>query len=63
MLILHGEEDKRTPIHQAERLATALQERGASVKTHYFPKGRPRALVRRAYTEVVEFLRENLISS
>ncbi len=62
VLILHGEEDKRTPIHQAERLATALQERGASVKTHYFPNG-DHALGPRAYTEVVDFLRENLISS
>ena len=30
VLILHGEEDRRTPVHQAEQLATALQERGAS---------------------------------
>jgi alpha-beta hydrolase superfamily lysophospholipase len=61
VLILHGEEDKRTPVRQAERLATALQERGASVKTHYFPDGDHR-LGPGAYTAVVEFLRENLLS-
>jgi dipeptidyl aminopeptidase/acylaminoacyl peptidase len=61
VLILHGEEDKRSPVRQAERLATALQERGASVKTHYFPEADHR-LGSGAYTAVVEFLRENLLS-
>ena len=61
VLILHGEEDKRTPIRQAEQLASALQERGASVRTRYFPEG-DHKLGPRAYAEVVEFLRENLIS-
>jgi pimeloyl-ACP methyl ester carboxylesterase len=60
VLILHGEEDKRTPVRQAEQLAAALQERGASVKTRYFPDENHR-LGPRAYTEVVEFLRENLV--
>jgi dipeptidyl aminopeptidase/acylaminoacyl peptidase len=61
VLILHGEEDKRTPVLQAEQLAAALQERGASVKTRYFPDENHR-LGPRAYTEVVEFLRENLVA-
>ncbi|HKD65211.1 MAG TPA: prolyl oligopeptidase family serine peptidase [Candidatus Binataceae bacterium] len=61
VLILHGEEDKRTPVHQAEQLAAALQERGASVKTRYFPDENHK-LGPRAYTEVVEFLRENLVA-
>jgi alpha-beta hydrolase superfamily lysophospholipase len=60
VLILHGEEDKRTPLNQAEQLATALQERGASVKTRYFPDANHK-LGPRAYAEVVEFLRENLV--
>ncbi|HEY2105594.1 MAG TPA: prolyl oligopeptidase family serine peptidase [Candidatus Binataceae bacterium] len=60
VLILHGEEDKRTPLHQAEQLAAALQERGASVKTRYFPDENHR-LGPRAYGEVVEFLRANLV--
>jgi pimeloyl-ACP methyl ester carboxylesterase len=61
VLILHGEEDKRNPLRQAEQLAAALQERGASVKTRYFPDGNHR-LGPRAYDEVVEFLRANLVS-
>ncbi len=59
VLILHGEEDKHTPVHQAEQLATALQERGASVTTRYFPEG-DQKLGRPAYAAVVEFLRANL---
>ncbi len=61
VLILHGEEDKRTPVGQAEQLATALQERGASVTTRYFPEGNK--LGPPAYAAVVEFLRENLAPS
>jgi dipeptidyl aminopeptidase/acylaminoacyl peptidase len=60
VLILHGEGDKRTPLQQAEQLAAALQERGASVKTKYFPDENHK-LGPRAYAEVVEFLRENLL--
>ena len=37
VLILHGEEDRRTPVHQAEQLATALQERGASSRPDTSP--------------------------
>jgi pimeloyl-ACP methyl ester carboxylesterase len=59
VLILHGEVDKRTPVHQAEQLATALQERGASVTTRYFPEGNHK-LGSPAYAAVVEFLRANL---
>jgi pimeloyl-ACP methyl ester carboxylesterase len=60
VLILHGEMDRRTPVHQAEQLAAALQERGAFVKTRYFPQEN-HSLGPRAYTEVVDFLRENLV--
>jgi alpha-beta hydrolase superfamily lysophospholipase len=60
VLILHGEKDRRTPLRQAEQLAAALQERGASVQTRYFPDANHK-LGQRAYTEVVEFLRENLV--
>jgi uncharacterized protein len=60
VLILHGEADKRTPVHQAQQLAAALQERGASVKTRYFPEENHR-LGPGAYTEVVDFLRQNLM--
>src|SRR5579885_2717997 len=62
VLILHGQDDKRTPLRQAEQLAAALQERGAWVKTRYFPDENHR-LGPRAYVEVVEFLRENLLES
>jgi pimeloyl-ACP methyl ester carboxylesterase len=62
VLILHGEADRRTPLRQAEQLAAALQERGASVKTRYFPDANHR-LGPRVYTEVVEFLRANLLPS
>ncbi|SRR5579883_1150037 len=61
VLILHGEEDRSAPVNQAEQLAAALQERGASVKTRYFPDANHR-LGPRAYTEVVDFLRENLLA-
>jgi pimeloyl-ACP methyl ester carboxylesterase len=62
VLILHGEEDKRTPLRQAEQLAAALQQRGASVKTRYFADANHK-LGPRVYTEIVEFLRANLLPS
>ena len=60
VLILHGEEDRRTPVKQAERLAVALRERGASVQTQYFPSGN-HALGARADSAVAAFLRANLL--
>jgi dipeptidyl aminopeptidase/acylaminoacyl peptidase len=60
VLILHGEQDRRSPVRQAEQLAAALQERGASVETRYFPDANHK-LGPRAYVDVVEFLRENLV--
>ncbi len=62
VLILHGEDDRRTPLRQAEQLAAALQERGASVTTRYFPDANHR-LGLLVYTEVIEFLRANLLPS
>lgn len=59
VLILHGQEDKHTPVRQAEQLAAALQERGASVTTRYFPEGSHK-LGTAVNAAVVEFLRNNL---
>lgn len=62
VLILHGGRDKRTPISEARKLERALRERGARVKTCYFPKA-PHRLGERVQQPVEEFLRENLIAS
>lgn len=62
VLILHGQNDKRIPVHQAKLLEQALRERGARVETIYFPKGRD-SLGRRVDQPVEAFLRENLLAA
>ncbi len=61
ILILHGEQDRKMPIAQAEQLALALSERGANVETYYFPKG-SHNLGTRVDVPVGGFLRENLLA-
>jgi pimeloyl-ACP methyl ester carboxylesterase len=39
VLILHGEQDRKNPLTQAQQLARALQQRGAHVETRFFPDG------------------------
>jgi dipeptidyl aminopeptidase/acylaminoacyl peptidase len=60
VLILHGRQDMRVPLNQAERLATALRGRGATVETHYY-EGAGDRLGSRVDTAVAEFLRQNLL--
>lgn len=62
VLILHGQNDKRIPVHQAKLLEQALRERGARVETIYFPKGRD-SLGHRVEQPLEAFLRENLIAA
>ncbi len=61
ILILHGEQDRRMPVAQAEQLARALSARGAHVETYYFPKG-THNLGTRVDVPIGGFLRENLIA-
>ncbi len=62
VLILHGEEDKRNPLRQAEQLAWLLAAGtwGLGQNPAIFPTGTIGSGPR-AYDEVVEFLRANLV--
>jgi predicted esterase len=59
VLILHGEEDRKTPLNQAKQLARALREHGAHVKTHFFVGGSHR-LGKAVNQPLRDFLRANL---
>jgi pimeloyl-ACP methyl ester carboxylesterase len=59
VLILHGEQDRRTPVNQAKQLARALREHGAHVKTHFFADGSNR-LGKAVDEPLRDFLRANL---
>jgi len=61
VLILHGERDRKMPVKQAERLAQALEERGAHVETHYFPEG-SHDLGATVDEPLRTFLRDNLLA-
>lgn len=61
VLILHGEQDRRMPVKQAEGLAKALQARGANVETYYFRKG-SHELGTQVDQPLDDFLRDNLIA-
>jgi predicted esterase len=39
VLILHGEQDSKTPVVQAKQLAEVLNQRGAHVEAHFFADG------------------------
>ena len=59
VLILHGEQDRKNPVKQAEQLARALREHGAHVETHFFADGAHR-LGKVVDQPLRDFLRENL---
>jgi predicted esterase len=59
VLILHGEQDRKTPVNQAEQLARALREHGAHVETHFFADGAHR-LGKVVDQPLRDFLRANL---
>jgi pimeloyl-ACP methyl ester carboxylesterase len=59
VLILHGEQDHKTPVNQAEQLARALREHGAHVETHFFADGAHR-LGKVVDQPLRDFLRSNL---
>ncbi|MGD0073272.1 MAG: prolyl oligopeptidase family serine peptidase [Candidatus Binataceae bacterium] len=62
VLILHGQNDKRIPVRQAEALEQALRERGARVETIVFPNGRD-SLGHQVEQPLEAFLRANLIAA
>ncbi len=59
VLILHGAQDRKTPVNQAEQLARALREHGAHVETHFFADGAHR-LGKVVDQPLRDFLRANL---
>jgi len=59
VLILHGEQDRKTPVKQAEQLAQALRKHGAHVETHFFADGAHR-LGTVVDPPLRDFLRANL---
>jgi dipeptidyl aminopeptidase/acylaminoacyl peptidase len=59
VLILHGEQDRKTPVDQAEQLARALRQRGAHVETRFFADGAHR-LGKVVNRPLRDFLRANL---
>jgi len=61
VLIMHGEHDKKMPVEQAKRLASALVTRGAKVETRFFDDGHD--LGGKVDGPLREFLRENLIAA
>src|ERR1700730_1982349 len=62
VLILHGERDRKMPVKQAERLAQALEQRGAHVETHYFPEG-SHELGATVDEPLTAFLRDHLVGT
>src|SRR3984957_12612361 len=59
VLIMHSEQDKRTPVRQAIKLATELRARGARVSTAYFPAAN-HDLGKQAKMPAENFLRDTL---
>jgi pimeloyl-ACP methyl ester carboxylesterase len=59
VLILHGEQDHKTPVKQAEELALALRQHGAQVETRFFADGSHR-LGSAVDQPLRDFLRANL---
>ncbi|MBV8056162.1 MAG: prolyl oligopeptidase family serine peptidase [Deltaproteobacteria bacterium] len=58
---MHGKQDRKTPVNQAEQLARALREHGAHVKTLFFADGSHR-LGKMVDQPLRDFLRANLAS-
>jgi pimeloyl-ACP methyl ester carboxylesterase len=59
VLILHGKQDHKTPVTQAEQLAKALRAHGAHVETHFFTDG-DHSLGKKVNQPLRDFLRANL---
>ncbi|HJU11886.1 MAG TPA: prolyl oligopeptidase family serine peptidase, partial [Candidatus Binataceae bacterium] len=59
VLILHGEQDRKNPVNQAEQLAQALRDHGAQVETRFFADGAHR-LGKVVDPALRDFLRTNL---
>jgi pimeloyl-ACP methyl ester carboxylesterase len=59
VLILHGEQDRKNPVKQAEQLAQALRQHGAHVETRFFADGAHR-LGKKVDQPLRDFLRANL---
>ena len=59
VLILHGEQDRKNPVTQAEQLARALREHGAHVETRFFADG-AHTLGKVVDQPLRDFLRANL---
>lgn len=59
VLILHGEQDRKNPVNQAEQLAHALREHGAHVQTRFFADG-AHSLGKVVDQPLRDFLRANL---
>jgi predicted esterase len=59
VLILHGEQDRKNPVTQAEQLARALREHGANVETRFFADG-AHSLGKVVNQPLRDFLRVNL---
>jgi len=59
VLILHGKQDRRNPVKQAEQLARALRDHGAHVETQFFADG-AHQLGQVVDQPLRNFLRENL---
>ena len=59
VLIMHGENDQRTPVRQAIKLADELRARGAHVSTAYFPHG-SHDIVNQAKLPAENFLRDTI---
>ncbi|HXW84876.1 MAG TPA: prolyl oligopeptidase family serine peptidase [Candidatus Binataceae bacterium] len=62
VLILHGARDRRTPVAQAMRLASALRKRGAHVEDVYYPRAQ-HELGRQVDPKLRAFLRSNLLET
>ena len=60
MLLLHGAQDERIPVRQAEAFAEALQAKRIAVRVKIFPHARHRIPVEEQDREILPFLEESL---
>jgi dipeptidyl aminopeptidase/acylaminoacyl peptidase len=60
ILLLHGTQDERIPVRQAEAFFEKLQATGVAVKMKIFPKARHNIPIDEQYSEIYPFLAEFL---
>ena len=60
ILLLHGTQDERIPVRQAEAFFKKLQASGVAVKMKIFPKAKHIIPIDDQYTEIYPFLAEFL---